>query len=171
MRECWRDIPDFEGYYEASTLGRIRSVDRIVGCACNSVRAVKGHITPQHSHNTPIPYRAVNLHRQGNHYTALVHRLVAITWLGPVPPGYEVRHGENGFADNSVSNLCYGTRSDNEKDKIRDGTRCKRVKRSDGAEFDSILEAAEHSGCHASRITAVCKGSRKTTGGYGWTYC
>lgn len=171
MCEEWRDIPDYEGYYQASSSGRIRSVDRIVSLRHKHSRIVKGRIVAQSRHNTPIPYRHVTLHKRGNQQTLLVHRVIAITWLGPVPDGCEVLHGPNGYSDNSVSNLSYGTRSDNEKDKERDGTgHHVRVKRSDGIEFDSINEAADKTGCHASRITAVCRGRRKTTGGYSWSY-
>jgi len=171
MCEKWRDIPDYEGYYQVSSRGRIKSVDRVVSLRHKHNRIVKGRIIPQSHHNSLIPYFQVTLHKQGKQETRLVHQIVALVWLGAVPANCEVRHGPNGYTDNSISNLSYGTRSENEKDKERDGTGWHtRVRRSDGIEFDSINEAAEKTGCHATKISAVCRGSRKTTGGYGWEY-
>lgn len=171
MNEEWRDIPGYEGYYQVSSCGRIRSVDRIVVLRHKYSRIVKGRLVPQSRHNSSIPYFQVALSKRNKRETRLVHQIVALVWFGPVPAGCEVRHGPNGYADNSVSNLSYGSRSDNERDKERDGTGWHtRVRRSDGVEFDSIKEAAEKTGCWGSHITSVCVGRRKTTGGYSWEY-
>lgn len=173
MPEAWRDIPGYEGYYQASTLGRIRSVDRVVAGLCCS-RITKGRILAQFRRfhgKSAIPYYYVDLCKQGTENDRAVHRLVALTWIGPVPLGCEVRHGPAGSLVNAVNNLCYGTRSDNEYDKKRDGTGGHRpVRRSDGIEFVGIREAARFSNCTGSRICAVCKGRMKTAGGYGWVY-
>jgi hypothetical protein len=134
-------------------------------------RTVKGRIVKQHFHNSPIPYYCVNLQKQNKSKCFLVHRLIVITWIGPFPPGCETRHGSNGSLDNSICNLSYGTRSENELDKERDGTgfhTC--VRRSDGIEFDSINNAAKQSGCQATHISAVCQGKRNSAGGFSWTY-
>ncbi len=176
MCEEWQDIPDFEGHYQASTLGRIKSVDWVVPWSrWGGVRTCKGRIMRLSRTGQTvgrIPYKVVTLTKLGVPKMWYVHRLVAITWLGPVPPGCEVRHGANGHADNSVANLSYGTHSDNELDKLRDGTgKYRRVKRSDDVEFASLTEAAEQSGCHQGNISTVCRGNRKSAGGYGWTYC
>jgi hypothetical protein len=113
----------------------------------------------------------VDLSKNGNQRTILVHRLVAAAWIGPRPDGQQVRHGPNGVSDNSVSNLCYGTLSENQKDRRRDGThRGRRVRRSDGVEFINMHVAAEETGCRYSHIWDVCNGRRKTAGSYGWEY-
>ena len=103
-----------------------------------------------------------------------VNRLIAITWLGPIPAGCEVCHGPNGSEDNSVDNLCYGNKEDNARDKVRDNTVYnRRVRRSDNIEFDSVKQAEEFSdkmGIPAANIPAACRGRIKTSGGYGWSY-
>jgi hypothetical protein len=148
------------------------TICRIRRTVCGQfTRIVKGRIIVQSRHNSPTPYNHVHLHKQNKSQCLLVHRIIALTWLGPIPPGCEVRHSVNGSLDNSVANLSYGSRADNERDKERDGSGWHtRVRRSDGREFASINEAAKQSGCHASTITAVCRGRRKSTGGYGWSY-
>lgn len=58
----------------------------------------------------------------GKWKTVLVHKLVAEAFLGPRPLGHVIRHLSGNPADNSVSNLAYGTYSENERDKILNGT-------------------------------------------------
>jgi hypothetical protein len=54
--------------------------------------------------------------------TRYIHDLVLEAFVGPKPSGNDVRHGPLGRSNNSLVNLCYGTRSDNEYDKVLDGT-------------------------------------------------
>jgi hypothetical protein len=176
MQEQWRDIPGYSGHYQASNRGRIRSVDRTVRSKGDGVCKLKGQIM-QSSVRCKYGYRSVSLRRGGKSAkNFLVHRLVALAWLGPRPPRQWVRHGPNGKLDNSIGNLCYGTPSENAFDRIRDGTmyeQCKSrgVRRSDGVEFLSIADAARESNCDPSNIAACCRGDRyKTVGGYGWQF-
>jgi len=67
-------------------------------------------------------YLTVGLHKDGKQYTKKVHQLVAAAFLGPCPEGQEVRHKNSNPSDNRADNLTYGTRSDNERDKIANGT-------------------------------------------------
>jgi len=172
--ERWRDVVGYSGLYRVSDLGRVMSVDRVVQrVRFGRVEAVrrKGKVM------TPVTYGqhghvAVNLTKDGVKRLVSVSRTVAAAWIGPCPDGQEVRHGAAGSADNSVSNLCYGTKSQNNYDKRRDGTHGgRRVVRSDGAEFINMHVAAEESGCSYQHIWSCCAGRRKTTGGYGWRYC
>jgi len=166
----WKDIPGYEGHYQASHDGRIKSVARIVPHARHGSMILKERIlrTPP---DDRYGYFRVCLSKNGVQSNRLVHQLVAATWIGPVPDGQEVCHGSNGVVDNSVSNLSYGTRLKNQRDRYRDGTyNGKRVRRGDGIEFISTREAAEKSNCHHANISYVCNGKRKTAGGYGWSY-
>ena len=67
-------------------------------------------------------YSTVSMSRNGSQKPYRVHRLVGEAFLGPRQPGQDTRHGPNGLRDNSVQNLRYGTRAENEQDKVRDGT-------------------------------------------------
>ncbi len=170
MNEQWRDVVEYEGYYQVSDLGRVRSIDRVVLHGWGGPKRLKSRIlqsTPRNQHG----HLAVNLCKNGIDRTIYVHQLVAEAWIGPCPKGQRVRHGLNGKLDNSVSNLCYGTPSEDGLDMRRDGTHtgCP-VRRSDGVEFINITVAAEESSCNRSLICAVCRGRRKTAGGFGWAY-
>ena len=171
MIEQWKDIPGFEGYYKASSLGRIQSVSRLVCGPHPGGRRIRDRILHQFQSNHRVPYFQVGLNKYGTRKTYHVHRLVALTWLGLPPQGCEVRHGVNGYSDNSISNLSYGTSSENSYDMERDGTgrhRC--VRRGDGLEFSSLKEAAKETSCCPSNIGYVCRGARQTAGGFSWEY-
>jgi len=118
--ERWRPCPGWEGFYEVSDQGRVRSLDRVVVDQNGRRMAYAGRlIAPRINRKTG--YTAVVLARPGVRLTRTIHVLVALAWLGPRPDGMEVRHGVNGKLDNSLANLCYGTPKQNGEDQIRDG--------------------------------------------------
>jgi hypothetical protein len=168
--ERWRDIPGWEGLYQASDQGRIRSVDRSMPHSGYGTINLKGRVL------SPAPvgksgHLKTNLWKDNIRHGLYVHRLVSLIWIGPCPDGQEVCHGPNGVSDNSVGNLSYGTHQQNSLDMYRDGTHCgKAVRRSDGVEFVSMSIAAKVSSCNRRHIGAVCAGHRNSTGGYGWEY-
>lgn len=116
--ERWLAVPGYEGIYEVSDLGRVRSIPRID----NLGRHWRGLIL------RPAPqartgYLGVRLSRSGVTSTHAIHRLVMLAFIGPPPPGQEVCHGPNGRLDNRLSELSYGTHAKNSgPDKARDGT-------------------------------------------------
>lgn len=123
--EEWRDIPGYEGYYQASTLGRIRSVDRILTKPSpgggEMSYPMRGRVLRQTRCGSG--YLKVNLSRDGEKANAMVHTLVALTFIGSRPPGMEVCHGPGGMDDCSLANLRYDTHGENELDKRRHGGR------------------------------------------------
>jgi hypothetical protein len=120
--EEWRAARDFVGSYEVSTLGRVRSVDRVI-----LVRHRSGTMTARRRRGqiikpalNPDGYLYVRLGRSRN---CRVNVLVARAFLESQPPGTEVLHGPGGKTDNRVSNLRYGTHAENQgPDRLRDGT-------------------------------------------------
>ena len=115
MTEQWLPVVGFE-FYEVSDQGRVRSISRHdsrshwrEGIILKPAHSRKGHFT-------------VCLYLDGKPVRKQIHSLVAEAFIGPRPPGQEVRHGPNGRYDNSVDNLCYGTRAENHADMARDGT-------------------------------------------------
>ena len=121
MEEVWRPIKRYEGLYEVSNLGRVKSLERTI-CAKNTAKpyTIKQRILKQAPNNQG--YLTVALSKEGKSRTFKVHALVASAFLGKRPDKQEVRHGKGGKLDNSVQNLSYGTHEDNERDKIRDKT-------------------------------------------------
>lgn len=117
MDEVWKPIAGYEGYYEVSSYGNVRSLDRLDSLGRRRAGTI---LKPQ---NLKSSYGKVDLRRNGTVKQYRVHKLVAITFFGDrSSEGLIVLHGPNGYTDNSVSNLSWGTHSDNEYDKQRDGT-------------------------------------------------
>lgn len=78
--EIWKPISGYEGLYEVSNLGRIRSLDRRVGARGGKLRTIKGCVI------RPCPggtsdYYAVNLWRKNVNTKTMIHRLVAMSFL------------------------------------------------------------------------------------------
>lgn len=119
MSEQWRPIVGLEGSYEVSDLGRIRSIARIVvrrdGLRLRiRERIRKVHPHPIHGYLTFTANRAI-----GAKY---VHVIVMRAFVGPCPLGLETRHRDGDQLNNKLSNLTYGTKAENESDKITHGT-------------------------------------------------
>ena len=113
--EVWKDIPGYEGRYQASSWGRIRSVDHYV------TRLVKGRILRPRIRKEGYPI--VTLSGVG---PKDVHRLVALAFHGKAGPGQQVRHLDGKKLNSRPENLAWGTQSENEFDKyIHFGKRCK----------------------------------------------
>lgn len=91
--EIWKDVVGFEGYYEISSLGRLKSY----------VRNSKGVI--RSLKNGTSDYIRVPLMANGVKKTALLHRLVYEAFVGPIAPGMEIHHKDGNRQNNSVSNL------------------------------------------------------------------
>ena len=101
--EIWKPIPSAYGRYEASSLGRIRSVDFFDGRRRVAGRVLKP-ATMKSGHQQVMLGRGVN---------RLVHRCVAEAFFGVCPLLQEVLHCDHNPQNNAVSNLKYGTRSEN----------------------------------------------------------
>jgi hypothetical protein len=114
----WRAIPGYEGLYEVSSGGEVRSLERL------SIRGVR--VKPRVMRLQPNPrggHLQVDLHDQeGKRRMAKVHQLVMLAFVGPCPSGHEVLHGDGIPANNRLSNLSYGTKSQNRFDRVRHGT-------------------------------------------------
>lgn len=114
MTATWAPIPGWEGLYEASDQGEIRSLDRMSFGAHRPGRVLKPSSTSK-------GYRIVVLCRDAVRTAYPVHRLVAEAFLGPMPAGMQTRHLDDDKTNNAAANLAYGTRAENEADKVRNG--------------------------------------------------
>lgn len=115
-RERWLAVPGYEGCYEVSDQGQVRSLDRRSTRGAHSVLARGRVLTPKFT-----PYPTVSLWLDGRQYTRRVHTLVAEAFIGPRPPGMYVCHGNGDETDNRLENLRYDTPSANELDTVRHG--------------------------------------------------
>jgi len=102
-KEQWEWIADYEGYYQVSTHGRIRSVTRIVVDKNGCQKPYRGRIMKQFPH--PHLYPMCNLQKSGQSTLVRVHTLVLETFIGPAPDGYEAHHKSGNRTDNRIENL------------------------------------------------------------------
>lgn len=119
LPESWREIPGYAGYYEVSDLGRVRSLARIIDRRDGKLQPVRGRLLRQASLRGG--YRRVFLHRDGQRWDQEVHRLVLLAFAGPAPHGHECLYGDGDPSNNCLSNLRWGTRSENRLDAVRHG--------------------------------------------------
>lgn len=125
MREEWRDVPGWVGYYQVSSEGRVRSLDRrclVVNRFGNDEwRRHKGVVLK--ATIGPNGYATVSFTRPGGERIyRTVHSLVAECWFGPCLSGMEVCHRDGVRSNNAVGNLRHGTRSSNALDRHQHGT-------------------------------------------------
>lgn len=120
--EKWMPVPGTKGY-EVSDLGRIMSFhgaepQELVGYLQNG-------------------YRRIRVLINGARKSVAIHRLVALAFYGPCPEGLEVRHLDGNRLNNQLSNLSYGTHTENMQDAIEHGTHSQASKSScvNGHEF------------------------------------
>lgn len=116
MEEEWRDIKGYEGLYQVSDLGRVRSLDRVVLRKDGFKQTFKGRLLKPSKGKRGYLYLNVNKH--GKLKTYRVHQLVAMAFLDHVPCGMEIQvdHIKGLITDNRVENLQILTKAEhNEK--------------------------------------------------------
>lgn len=159
--EIWADIKGYEGHYQVSSFGRIKSF-------CGK----KEHILTQHDHKTGYLY--VTLSKKGQAKQYRINRLVADAFLDNKDNLPIVNHKNEIKTDNNVLNLewCtykynnnYGTKLEKVSKKVgqykKDGTLVK---------IWQSLSDAKRAGYNGGNISSCCNGLRKTHGGYKWSF-
>lgn len=124
----WRDIPGYEGFYQASSEGQIRSLDRITYGRNRSTRAVKGRVLRPRV-NSQTGYIQSCLSLEGRQVYEYNHRLVCSAFYGPQDDeSLETLHWDGDKSNNAPRNLRWGTRKENMADKKQHGTSSPRRK-------------------------------------------
>lgn len=190
MEEQWKEIEGFEGYYQISSFGRVKSVERYIQQKDGMKRPYKipeKILKPKMKYNG---YLGVGLAMGGKVQNSLIHRLVAAAFI-PNPDGLpEVNHKNEDKKDNRVENLewcsvsynnCYGTRL--ERTKRQPHNHPVVMFDIDGKKlltFQSVNEAARHlitigkaavsKKVTANNIRQTCQHLHKTAYGYQWEF-
>ena len=116
--EEWRDIPGYEGSYQVSTWGNVRSVDRMRRVAGGGFRLARGKVLRDDKFGA---YRHVSLCRGAICKSYNVHILVLTAFWGEAPKGLEGCHNDGVKHNCQLSNLRWDYHSGNERDKLGHG--------------------------------------------------
>lgn len=135
MTEVWKPVIGYEGLYEVSSLGRVKSLARTV----HRSNGIPQRIPEKYLRLTvpPIGHVVVSLYKLGGGLKGSrkhqVHRLVLESFVGPCPEGMQALHWNDTYGDNRLENLRWGTSTENSEDLVRNGKhgmkskiRCKR---------------------------------------------
>lgn len=117
--ERWLPVPDWEGLYEVSDHGRVRSLARTIIRSNGRPYSVPERILTERVGS--MGYPQVSLCRDNKIRQASVHVLVLEAFDRPRPEGHHACHWDDIKTNNHVSNLRWGTPSDNAQDALRNG--------------------------------------------------
>jgi hypothetical protein len=116
MIELWKDISGYEGRYQVSNLGRVKSLKRIETRSDGRAHTVaESLLTP--SPNIVSGHLRVNLAKDRKSKTVYIHRIVLEAFQGTCPIGQECCHADDDPSNNVISNLRWGTHKENTEDR------------------------------------------------------
>ncbi|NCC85089.1 MAG: hypothetical protein EOM03_13315 [Clostridia bacterium] len=186
--EQWKPISSYEGFYEVSDYGRVRSIERFVRSSSRNggLRIRPSKILKQAKHHNG--YLKVVLSRDGKVETLLVHRLVASAFCPRREGSKQVNHLNLCKTDNRAENLEWCTASENIRHAEQNGALeaprapkrkalfCKELNRTFVSSYEAAAWINEHeksfSGnvqAMARRIRACCTGTTGSAYGYHWS--
>ena len=181
--EIWKPVQGYEGLYEVSSLGRIKSLERYIEQVQNGVLCKR----PQKERILKLAnfkgYFSVNLTLNGFQKLYLVHRLVAKAFIPNPENKKEVNHLNGIRNDNQIENLEWATRSENSQHAYDTGLRKKYYNSENKSsvaisqftlggqwicDWAGALHAQKELGIDSCHISKCINGKRATTGGYIW---
>lgn len=132
MSEIWEDIAGFEGEYQVSTMGLVRSMPRL------DTRGHRWKGKPIAPGRNALGHRSVMLYRGGAYTKFWIHQLVLQTFVGPPRSGQEACQLNGRASDNRLANLTWGTHRQNTQHQYLHGTNPVKGSRSPHARYNDI---------------------------------
>ena len=117
--EVWKDITGYEGYYQVSNSGNVKSLDRVVKHRTSGFLTLKGKLLKPRKSTQDRKYVDLNKNKKAKRF--YIHTLVAQTFIGERPKGYDICHINGNNQDNRLENLRYDTKGQNQIDIYRQG--------------------------------------------------
>jgi len=183
QEEIWKDVIGFEGLYEVSNNGRVRSLPREFIKSDGTWMRTRGTVI--HQNTTHDGYAQIILLKNGRKHTKKAHRYVAIKFIENPNNLPQVNHIDGNKKNNHVSNLEWCDGKHNQQHAVRTGLRKKYF----GADhwnsrevyqlsfdgflvgvYPSIVEAAKSVNRDVTTVHKVLIGTRKSCAGFKWTY-
>lgn len=165
MKEIWKDIPGYEGLYQASNLGNIRSLPR---------NATKGKLLS--FSKSKNGYYHIILSKNNNQKTFNVHRLIMLTFYGK--SNLQIDHIDGNKQNNNLNNLEYVTNSENMKRAYKNGLL--KFKKNKINQYDMDMnyiktwynagKIEKELNINHSNIIKCCRNKRNNAGGFIWKY-
>jgi hypothetical protein len=178
MNEVWKDIPGYEGLYQVSNLGRVKSLERFKDNNGGLVRVPEKIMTGGKRHG----YILMFLSKEGSRKTFAAHRLVAQVFIPNPENKPSVNHINGNKQDNRVCNLEWNTYKENTNHAIKTGLWDHKNNKTSipVIQYDtdmnviktypSMMEAERQTGIPNRNIAMCCRGKFKRIGGYIWKY-
>lgn len=174
MNEVWKDIPGYEGKYQVSNAGNVRSLN------WRNKGEIRNLFLKSHNQG----YLQVELAKDGKRRTYMVHRLVALCFVDGYADGYVVNHINENKTDNRAENLEWCTQSyntaytvchvvrENKRKAIKCKTHILQIALNGNVikEWESPIAIKHALGYNDWSIKQCCLGKRKQAYGYLWQF-
>ena len=190
MKEIWKDIKDYEGLYQVSNYGNVKSLERYIKNKNDKMQFYNEIILIP---NDSKGYLKVTLSKNNKQKTFRIHILVAKAFVQNPENKPEVNHKDGNKHNNHATNLEWNTRSENENHAYKNGLAKPSQKQKNAVakyakenyskkviqydlngkfikEWNSMADVWRELGIRASLICRCCKGLRTQTYGYIWKY-
>lgn len=173
MIEVWKDIPGYEGKYQVSNYGRVKSLNY---GRTGKEKILKQNITTIMLKNKKRIVHRIPLWRNNKGKNYFVHRLVWTSFNGNIPDDMQIDHIDNNPENNYLDNLQLLTKSENTKKRFLDNpdlsiSWSKKIKcLNTGIIYESQKEAARKLNLHQGDLSKVLNGKRKSIGGFHFEY-
>ena len=172
MSENWRDIKDYEGLYQVSDQGRVRSLG-------NGKTHKTSRILKPTTAGSSRKYLRVTLYKNGVSRSYSVYRLEWEAFNGPIPEGMQINHKDENPFNCNLDNLMVCTQKENNTwgtrlDRVSDTLGKWVIQLSKDNEilhfYPSASKAGKATNINRSDISSCCRGAIKTAGGFVWKY-
>ena len=165
--EQWKDIEGYEGLYQVSNYGRVKSLERYQENHSKLQKVEEKILTRSDNGNG---YLFATLWKNGKSKRYYIHRLVVQAFIGPIPEGYAVNHLDFDTRNNNADNLEIVTYLENNRYSAKAGrynnNRGHKVKitynNGDVYIYESIVEASNNTGIHRDTLMKIL--SKKSSG-------